>query len=244
MNIRDLSGHCMKRSRFFSAGLLGIFWFFTPISQAQEVEDACEQKIRFQDLQWCAPEGVRLKIDTYRGHESLSIQGTANSIARVEDVAFSSRRIEFDLAFAGRIPPWICFGVKDETEADKVRLNPWPKHRYPGNSRLYQAVFTKQQRNFLVLNYRQSSEEFDANRWVHVRIDLRQNRFRIFINQDRTPAIDVDNPMAGGTVGIQGSCYIRNLKIDQVVDGRNEVTPDLLEPEFKRINLNEANRGA
>ena len=211
-----------KSSGGLASVLLAAICFFTPASRAQEIEDSGGQEICFQKTQWTAPENVRLQVETYRGHKSLSIRGTTTSIAQVEDVVFSSGRIEFDLAFAGRIPPWICFGVKGETEADMVTMNPWPSHESLGNTRLFRAILTKRQRNFLVLNYRQSSETFDANRWVHVRIDVCEKRCRIFIDDDRTPAIELDNPLAGGTVGIQGNCYIRNLKIDERED---PVTP-------------------
>ena len=134
-------------------------------------------------------------------------------LRKVQNVVFSSGRIEFDLAFPGRTPPWICFGVQSKDDADKVMFNPWSKNSVPGASRLYQAVLTKRKRNSLVINYRESSDAFDASLWAHIKFDMCAGRRRIFLEGDRTPAIELDNPFARGTIGIQGNCYIRNLRV-------------------------------
>lgn len=154
-----------------------------------------------------------MRIVTYRGHESLRIQGSRDSVGKVQNVVFSTGRIAFDLAPAERRAPWICFGVQGKAEADKVTIQPWPKHTVSGASRLYRAVLTKRDRNALVMNFRQSRDTFDANSWVRVRVNVSEERCRVFIAGDRKPAIELDNPFACGTIGIEGSCYIRNLEV-------------------------------
>lgn len=206
----------MTNRMLLASILLALILRSTTLVNGEATKPIDEHHVSFQDTRWLATADVQLKVEKYRGHESLKIQTGSLSVAKVADVAFSTGRIEFDLALAGRIAPWFCFGVAGEvqTNADKVMVNPWPKHVASGDTRLYQAVLTKRERNFLVLNYRQSSETFDANRWAHVTIDVCEKRCRIFIDDDRTPAIELDNPFAAGTVGIQGKCYIRDLKID------------------------------
>lgn len=52
----------------------------------------------------------------------------------------SARRHDLD---ALRIAPWICFGVTGKDEADKVMINPWPRHAVPGESRLARLSLVK-----------------------------------------------------------------------------------------------------
>ena len=243
MRITLSRGLRVKNSGGLASALLATICFVPTASRAQEIEGSPRDEIRFQNTRWAAPDDVRLQIETYRGHDSLNIQGTTTSITRVEDVVFASGRIEFDLAFVHRIAPRICFGVTGKDEADMVMLNPWPRHGVPGESRLCQFFLTKRHRNSLVLNYRQSSEAFDPSLWVHVRIDVRKKRCRIFIDHDRTPAIDLENPLGGGTIGIQGNCYLRNLQINSDAIGRTRAAHNIPGADLERKSMIEPKRG-
>lgn len=170
------------------------------------------REVNFQGLRWSANNGSSLTVDDYRGLEALAIEGRrADSYVKLEGLEFESGRIEFDLAYSGKIPPWICLGLRSDGSADRLRFNPTSE---PGTARLSRAVLTKNERNSLVLNYRQLRQSFDANGWLHVELAIKDGICWITVGNDSQVTMLLENPFADGGFAIQGNCYIRNFKVE------------------------------
>lgn len=217
---------CLNRRSLLRCLCVSVFlipFFGSDVRADQELN---AKRIVFQGLAWIAPSDAELSVESYRGHEAIKIgTGRSRSNARIQNLELLEGCLEFDLAFDGRIPPWICFHGKGENEPDQLMVNPWPKGKMLSTSRLYQAILTREASNHLVLNYHQTEDEFDSGRWTHVCIVSRDGLSRIYIDHDEAPAIVINMTLAFNQIGIEGSGFIRNVKATREGDSLPEQSP-------------------
>ncbi len=173
----------------------------------------------FQGLTWVAANDAELSVESYRGHQAVKIRTRGmNSSAKIQNLNFSEGRLELEIAFTGRIPPWICFHGIRGNEADQMMVNPLAETQGSSTSRLYRAVLTREKFNSLIINYRQVHDKFDPTRWTHVAIVSNEGLCRIYIDRDEIPVGVLESFFNAGVIGIRGECFVRNVVTTPVKD--------------------------
>ncbi|MEL7263612.1 MAG: hypothetical protein AAFP69_02210 [Planctomycetota bacterium] len=153
-----------------------------------------------------------VSIVEHRDHEALQIE-SGQSVVALMTSPFTEGRLEFDLAFKDRIPPWICFNVNDHQSSQRLMLNPWAKTMSSNQDRLCQAILSKTSDTTLVVNYLTRKEPYDTRNWVHLAIVIENELCKIYVDNDEAPVVSIHSPFDGGTIGLRGTGLIRNLHI-------------------------------
>ncbi|MCD4736470.1 MAG: SMP-30/gluconolactonase/LRE family protein [Bacteroidales bacterium] len=171
--------------------------------------------IQFNDQNWNVING---EIVEYKGRESL--KGTAV----LNDSEFINGVIEFDISVSGaRSYPGIRFRVKSGGNAENIYIRPHiigvsqdalqytPVYNNEACWQLYNGEgFT-------------NGLEMPENEWIHFKIEIKDNRARVYVGKDDSPALKIEDLIHGNTKGgiilispPNGSAYFSNFKLDTI----------------------------
>ncbi|MCO8121589.1 hypothetical protein NHH03_07565 [Stieleria sp. TO1_6] len=206
-----------------AANLLFVVLCSFRLAQATEPFAGEELKqIDFQGHSWVGRDVAALEKTSYLGDDALRMTSASmTSFAYVDELDFRSGSVEMDLASVGRSVASIgFFGSADGKQFDRLIINRLRRFDENGSHRLRQAVVTMNKEISIVLNVyatrNQDGDEGDLQNWIHVRLELNQNRLKVFIDDDDTPAFEtggVFDQARSGRIGICGSpCLIKNFR--------------------------------
>ena len=157
-------------------------------------------------------------------------------IASLKDVEFTNGVIEFDLAVTGeRSYPGVTFRAQSNDDYERIYIRPHLSKTFQ-NVVQYEGTFNGL--DSWQLYYGQgktASAIIPANQWFHVKIEVKDTRARLFINDPENPVLTITELAHGlskGTVGVwgpaDGSAYFSNFSCrnDNTLQFPDEILPD------------------
>ncbi|MBN2134451.1 MAG: hypothetical protein JW737_01850 [Acidobacteria bacterium] len=170
-----------------------------------------------EELPWDSPKWeLRGKEAEFLGQKAFIGSAT------LKDVEFMDGVVEVDIAFSGeRTFAGINFHILSPTDFEEFYMRPHA-------SGLYNALQYASRFNGLTdwqLSHGRggtAAYEIPANKWMHLKLEVKGSQARIFIDEDKTPALVIDNLEHGaisGKIGLQGaangSVYFANFKYSE-----------------------------
>jgi len=156
--------------------------------------------------------------------------------ASLKDVEFTNGVIEFDLAVTGeRSYPGVTFRAQSNDDYERIYIRPHLSKSFQ-NVVQYEGTFNGL--DSWQLYYGQgktASAIIPANQWFHVKIEVKDTRARLFINDPENPVLiitELAHGLSKGTVGVwgpaDGSAYFSNFSChtDNTLQFPDEILPD------------------
>jgi hypothetical protein len=169
-----------------------------------------QEIIPFESDRW---DKSKAKPDDFLGRKCLM------GIATLKDVEFTNGVIEFDLAVTGqRSYPGVIFRSKGRDEYERIYIRPHLSRVFE-NVVQYEGTFNGLDSWQLYYGSgKTASAEFPANKWFHVKIEVKDAQARLYISDMEIQVLTITELAHGvskGTLGVwgpmDGSAYFSNF---------------------------------
>ncbi len=173
-----------------------------------------EETVSFDSERWQL--GPASRIEEFMGRKALTLTGTAF----LKDVEFENGVVEVDLAFKeGTIFPTIIFRRQDEANYEEFYVRPHKSGK--PDALQYTPVFNGL--SAWQLYYGEGCTNawtFPTNEWVHIKLEIAGTQARVFMGEDRTPSLVINDLRLGrikGGLGLKvtgpiGLAYFADFK--------------------------------
>jgi sugar lactone lactonase YvrE len=154
-----------------------------------------EETISFDSERWQL--GPTSRIEEFMGRKALTLTGTAF----LKDVEFENGVVEMDLAFKeGRVFPTIIFRRQDEANYEEFYVRPHKSGK--PDALQYTPVFNGL--SAWQLYYGEGCTNtwtFTTNEWIHIKLEIAGIQARVFIGENKNPALEINDLKLGCTRG-------------------------------------------
>ncbi|MFH1755454.1 MAG: SMP-30/gluconolactonase/LRE family protein [Candidatus Latescibacterota bacterium] len=155
-------------------------------------------------------ENVDFQSDKWNQQDAQIVRHMGRSCligtAYLQDVLFQNGVIEVDVAVSGeRSYPGVIFRMQSEENYERVYLRPHRAGLYP-DAIQYTPVFNNVEAWQLYngTGYT-AAADIPPNQWLHIKIEVRDSRARIYLNNSQTPVLEISDLKHGiseGTIGL------------------------------------------
>ena len=195
--------YLLKNFKVKKSIIIIIILFGVSLAYTQEIID-------FDSSEW---QKVYGETSEYLGRKSF------DGIAFLKDVEFENGVIEFDIALTGqRSYPGIRFRIQSRNDFEHFYIRPHRVGLYP--DALQYAPTINGIGEWQLWNGKGYTSEVSLpeNEWIHVKMEIKDDRARIFFNKDKKPAFIINELKHGksrGTIGVagqaNGTAYFSNF---------------------------------
>jgi sugar lactone lactonase YvrE len=154
-----------------------------------------DETVSFDSERWQL--GPTSRIEEFMGRKALTLTGTAF----LKDVEFENGVVEVDLAFKeGTVFPTVIFRRQDEANYEEFYMRP---HKSGQSDALqYTPVFNGL--SAWQLYYGEGCTNtwtFSTNEWIHIKLEIAGTQARVFIGENKSPALVINDLKHGRTKG-------------------------------------------
>ena len=142
-----------------------------------------------------------------------------NGTAFLKDLEFENGIIEFDIALNGqRSYPGIRFRIQSRNDFEHFYIRPHRAGLYPDALQYSPSINGINEWQLCNGTGYTSKISLPDNEWIHVKMEIKDDRARIFINDEKKPALEISELKHGkskGTIGVagqaNGTAYFSNF---------------------------------
>lgn len=153
--------------------------------------------------------------------------------AFLKDVAFENGIIEVDIAVTGdRSYPGIKFRVQSEKDFEEFYIRPHRAGLYPDALQYSPGFNGITEWQLCNGEGYTSGRDIPENEWVRIRLEVLNDRARVFINNEETPSLNIHNLKHGvckGGLGlnspVNGTAYFSNFRFQETNDLKFDERP-------------------
>ncbi len=169
-----------------------------------------QEIIDFDSDRW---QKVYGETSEYLGRKSF------NGTAFLKDVEFENGVIEFDIALNGqRSYPGIRFRIQSRNDFEHFYIRPHRAGLYPDALQYSPSMNGINEWQLCNGTGYTAGITLPENEWIHVKMEIKDDRARIFINDEKKPALEINELKHGrstGTIGVagqaNGTAYFSNF---------------------------------
>ena len=173
---------------------------------------------------------VTLFSDTvYKGKSCLKLDSKKQSIAIAKDLNLKNFRVEMDIA--GKVMSGLGFHVADKRNYQFIYFRPG----YGGTQEAIQYIpVYNGGLSWIFYNYPtyETTADIGSLEWFHATIEVRGKNLKVFVNNSRTPQMDVtlmNTELTGGNMLLRslfGPSYFANVTVEELPDGETSATAE------------------
>ena len=166
-------------------------------------------------------------VDTvYKGKSCLKLDSKQHAIALAKDLDLKNFRIKMDIA--GQVMSGLGFHVADKQNYQFIYFRPG----YGGTQEAIQYIpVYNGGLSWIFYNYPAYEKTADINglEWFHATIEVRGKNLKVFVNNSKTPQMDVtllNTELTGGNMLLRsmfGPSYFANVTVEPLTDARRIV---------------------
>ncbi len=199
-----------------SAGRRGIIFVSLIVVMLVATINSQAEVIPFDSERWVIANG---KVEDFLGQKTLVGQ------ADLKDIAFENGVIEVDVAVDGRrCFPGIAFRKRDEKNLELFYIRP---HKPKMPDALQYTPVSNGLSSWQLYNGRgfTAAADFPYGEWIHIRLEVLGDRARVYLGDEDTPALvvnDLRHGLSKGGVGLRapagGQVHFANFEVRETVD--------------------------
>ena len=178
--------------------------------------DSRAEVVPFDSERWAIANG---RVEDFLGQKTLVGQ------ADLKDVEFENGVIEVDVAVDGRrCFPGIAFRIQDEKNMEQFYIRP---HKPKMPDALQYTPVSNGLGSWQLYNGRgfTADADFPYGEWIHIRLEVLGSRARVYLGDEDTPVLvvnDLKHGLSQGGVGLRapagGQVHFANFEIRTTVD--------------------------
>jgi len=154
-----------------------------------------EETVSFDSERWQL--GPASRIEEFLGRKALTLTGTAF----LKDVEFENGVVEVDLAFKeGRFFPTIIFRRQDEANFEEFYVRPH-KSEQPDALQYTPSFNGLSAWQLYYGDGCTNAWTFSPNEWIHIKLEIAGTQARVFIGEEKSPALVINDLKLGRTKG-------------------------------------------